>query len=121
VLAFWHVRWVFAGGFGTSEIRSPAARPQPMRYTKLALLTFGAGLLVGLVVVVAEIDWLDRVPGVLMALGVAALPVGMAVDWRLATKAQRRPTKTRSRTPAKRAAAAPRRVARPRKPAPPKR
>ena len=72
-----------------------------MRYTKIALLTFGAGLLLGLVVVVAEIDWLDRAASGLMALGLAVLPLGMIVDWRLATKAGRKPAKQRSKTPAR--------------------
>ena len=62
-----------------------------MRYTKIALLTFGAGLVLGLVVVVIEIDWLDRVASGLMALGLAAIPFGMIVDWRLATKSARQP------------------------------
>jgi hypothetical protein len=114
------VRCILAGGFDISEIRSPAVPPQPMRYTKLALLTFGAGLLTGLVVVVAEIDWLDRAASGLMALGLAALPVGILVDWRLAAKAAKPPAKARGGTRTKRAAG-PRRAARPRKPAAPKR
>ena len=93
-----------------------------MRYTKIALLTFGAGLVLGLVVVVVEIDPLDRVASGLMALGLVGMPVGMIVDWRLATKAARPQPKRRIKTPARRTAAAPtRRAARPRKPAPPKR
>jgi hypothetical protein len=32
-----------------------------MHYTKLALLIFGFGLILGLVVVAAEIKWLERV------------------------------------------------------------
>ena len=62
-----------------------------MYYTKIALLTFGAGLVLGLAVVVIEIDWLDRVASGLMALGLMAIPLGMIVDWRLATKSARRP------------------------------
>ncbi len=73
-----------------------------MRYTKIALLTFGAGLVLGLVVVVIEIDWLDRVASGLMALGLVAIPFGMIVDWRLATKSARQPPKRRSRTRARR-------------------
>jgi hypothetical protein len=93
-----------------------------MRYTKLALLTFGAGLLLGLVVVVIEIDWLGRVASGLMALGLATIPFGMIVDWRLATKAAQRPAKKRAKTPVRRSTAGqPRRTPRPRKPAPPKR
>jgi hypothetical protein len=59
-----------------------------MRYTKLALLIFGAGLLLGLAVVVAEIDALARVASLSMALGIIAVPVGAIIDWR---RAMRRP------------------------------
>jgi hypothetical protein len=92
-----------------------------MRYTKIALLTFGAGLLLGLVVVVVEIGPLQRVASGLMALGLVAIPVGMAVDWRLATRPARPPAKRRRKTPTPRTAAGPPRNPRPRKPAPPKR
>jgi len=51
-----------------------------MRYTKAALLTFGAGIVLALVVVATETQWLARVASAAMALGIAALPVGMAVD-----------------------------------------
>jgi hypothetical protein len=91
-----------------------------MRYTKIALLTFGAGLVLGLVVVVIEIDWLDRAASGLMALGLMAVPLGMIVDWRLATKSARRPRKARGKTQERRAAPPPRRNPRPRKPVPPK-
>ncbi|MGH7116450.1 MAG: hypothetical protein ACREE9_18385 [Stellaceae bacterium] len=90
-----------------------------MRYTKIALLTFGAGLLLGLIVVMAEIDWLGRLASSLMALGLAAIPVGMIADWRLATRTSP-PPKKRARIPPRRNAAATRRP-KPRKPAPPKR
>jgi hypothetical protein len=92
-----------------------------MRYTKIALWTFGAGLVLGLVVVVVELDRLDRVASGLMALGLAGIPVGMIVDWRLATKAAQKPARGRTRTPGRRSAAQPRRPPRPRRPAPPKR
>jgi xanthosine utilization system XapX-like protein len=93
-----------------------------MRYTKIALLTFGAGLILGLVVVVVEIHPLDRVASGLMALGLVGLPLGMMVDWRLATKAARPPAKKRAKTPTRRSAAAQTRPAsRPRKRAQPKR
>jgi uncharacterized membrane protein len=65
-----------------------------MRYTKLALLTFGAGLVLALVAVAAEIHPIQRVASAAMALGIAAIPIGMAVDWRLATRAPR-PTSRR--------------------------
>jgi hypothetical protein len=102
-----------------------------MRYTKIALLTFGAGLIAGLVVVVGEMDRLDRVASGLMALGLAALPLGMLADWRLATKAVPKPTtKRRARTTTRRVTAGPaqkipadrpRHAPRRRKPARPKR
>jgi hypothetical protein len=68
-----------------------------MRYTRAALFTFGAGLLLPLVVVAAEIDKLQRVASTVMALGIAAIPVGMAVDWRLATRTRPRFAKGRGR------------------------
>lgn len=91
-----------------------------MHYTKIALLTFGAGLVLGLVIVVIEIDWLDRVASGLMALGLMTIPIGMIVDWRLATKSARRPPKARGATRARPKAAQSSRNPRPRKPAPPK-
>ena len=91
-----------------------------MRYTKTALLMFGAGLVLALAVVAAELDGLERVASAVMALGIAAVPVGMAFDWRLATRAARRPAKRRGKPRARRAAPVTRRP-RPRKPAPPKR
>lgn len=93
-----------------------------MRYTKIALLTFGAGLILGLVVVVVEINPLDRAASGLMALGLAGIPLGMVADWRLATRAAPKRVKKRATTPARRSAAAqPRRPPRPRKPTAPKR
>jgi len=91
-----------------------------MRYTKIALLTFGAGLVLALVVVAAEIDRLARFASAAMALGIAAIPVGMIVDWRLAIKPARRPPVRRGKSPARRAAPAAR-LRSPRKPARPKR
>ena len=60
-----------------------------MRYTKTALLAFGCGLLLGLVVLAAEIKSLERVASGLMALGIAAIPVGMVADWRRAIRSAR--------------------------------
>jgi hypothetical protein len=92
-----------------------------MRYTKTALLMFGAGLVLALAVVAAELDRFERVASAVMALGIAGIPIGMAIDWRLATRtaarSPRRPGKPRSR----RTAPAARRRARPRKPARPNR
>ena len=89
-----------------------------MRYTKTALLVFGFGLLLGLVVIAAEIKSLERVASGLMALGIAAIPVGMVADWRRATRtAQSRPRRG-VKTVARRAT---RTARRPRKSASPKR
>jgi hypothetical protein len=92
-----------------------------MRYTKTALLMFGAGLVLALAVIAAELDRFERVASAVMALGIAAIPVGMAVDWRLATRAARRPSRRRGKPSARRTPATTRRRPRPRKPAPPKR
>lgn len=92
-----------------------------MRYTKTALLTFGAGLVLALVVVATETQGLYRVASAAMALGIAAIPIGMAVDWRLATRVPRRQSRRRAKPRARRTGAAARRRARPRKPAGPNR
>jgi hypothetical protein len=92
-----------------------------MRYTKIALLTFGAGLVLGLLAVVIAIDWLGRVASSLMASGLAAVPLGMIVDWRLATQSARTPRKARRRTREQLSARRPRRDPPPRKPVWPKR
>ena len=102
--------------YNVRHFRSPVPPPQPMYYTKTALLTFGAGLVLGLAVVVIEIDWLSRVASGLMALGLMTIPIGMIVDWRLATKSTRRPRKARTATRARPKAAQPSRNPRPRKP-----
>jgi hypothetical protein len=91
-----------------------------MYYTKIALLTFGAGLVLGLTVVVIEIDWLSRAASGLMALGLMTIPIGMIVDWRLATKSARRPPKARAATRARPKAPPPSRNPQPRKPTSPK-
>ena len=59
-----------------------------MRCTKIALLTFGVGLVLGLAVVVADVAPLARAASGLMALALFAIPLGMIVDWRVATKSQ---------------------------------
>lgn len=87
-----------------------------MRYTKAALLTFGAGLVLALIVVAAEIDPMQRIASAAMALGIGAIPIGMAVDWRLATRAPRSATRRRARNPTRRNVSPARR--RLRKPAP---
>ena len=92
-----------------------------MRYTKTALLIFGAGLVLALAVVATETQGLERVASAAMALGIVAIPIGMAVDWRLATRAPRRSSTRRGKSRPRRAVAAARRRARPRKPAGPNR
>jgi hypothetical protein len=92
-----------------------------MRYTKFALLAFGAGLLLGLVVVIAEIHTLSRVASGLMAVGLIGIPIGMMIDWRRATKSMPKPAKRPAKPPIRRGAAAPRRARRSRKQAIPKR
>jgi hypothetical protein len=92
-----------------------------MRYTKTALLMFGAGLVLALTVVTAELGGLERVASALMAIGIVAVPIGMAVDWRLATRAAGRPPRRRGKPRARRTPASARRRTRPRKPASPNR
>jgi hypothetical protein len=53
-----------------------------MRYSKWALLIFGAGLVLGLAVVAAKLPSLARVASLAMAAGIIALPFAAAVDWR---------------------------------------
>jgi len=74
-----------------------------MRYTKIALLAFGFGLLLGLVVLGAEIKSLERVASGLMELGIAAIPVGMAADWRRAIKTPQGTPRRGVKTAARRA------------------
>ncbi len=89
-----------------------------MRYTKIALLAFGFGLLLGLVVLGAEIKSLARVASGLMAVGIAAIPVGMVADWRRAIGIARGMPRPGVKTAARRAS---RTARRPRKSAPLKR
>jgi hypothetical protein len=91
-----------------------------MRCTKFALLTFGAGVLLGLTVVVAEIDVLARIASLLMVLGIVALPIGAMIDWLRKVKSWR-PAPGRRKPAKPRAAAVARRGRRPRKRAPTKR
>jgi xanthosine utilization system XapX-like protein len=91
-----------------------------VRYTKKALLVFGAGLLLGLLVVSLQLTPLGRVASGLMALGLLAIPVGFVLDWRKATIAHR-PAPAKRRRRSRRGAAAPRRRARPKKPRTPAR
>jgi len=72
-----------------------------MRYTKAALLIFGVGIVLAMIVVAAEIKPMQRIASTAMAFGIAAIPVGMAVDWRLATRAPRPAGRHRSKTAAR--------------------
>ena len=74
-----------------------------MRYSKLALLVFGAGLLFGFVVVVAELHRWDRLASIAMALGIVALPAAVLLDLR--RRRRRPPARSRGkRRPPSRAA-----------------
>ena len=87
-----------------------------MRWTKIALLMFGAGLMLGLVVIAFELDPLDRVASWSMALAIAAIPVAIVADWRRAAKPAAAPVPKRRGKPRARRASPP--VGRrPRKPA----
>ena len=92
-----------------------------MRYTKIALLTFGAGLVLALVVVATETQGLERVASAAMAFGIFGIPIGMAVDWRRATRAPRSSPGRRAKARTRRTAPVVRRRARPRKPSRPNR
>jgi hypothetical protein len=73
-----------------------------MRYTKIALLLFGFGLILGLVVVAAEIRALERVASGAMALGIAAIPIGVLADLRRAMTARFGGAKRSARASARR-------------------
>jgi hypothetical protein len=86
-----------------------------MRYTKIALLVFGCGLVLGLVVVAVEIKWLQRPASGLMAFGIAAIPIGMITDWRRAVKAAKPASTKRAKAPARRGGSLTRKSARPKR------
>jgi len=75
-----------------------------MRYTKIALLAFGLGLLLGLIVVAAEIKSLERVVSGLMALGIVAIPIGILADLRRAMTGRFGGARRRAKAPARRGA-----------------
>jgi hypothetical protein len=68
--------------------RQPAAR-RKLRYTKAALLVFGLGLMLGLVVVAGELPGFERVASGVMALAIVSLPVALIADGRGTTIVQR--------------------------------
>ncbi len=54
-----------------------------MRYSRYALLIFGAGMLLGLAVVSADLSGLARIASATMAAGIALLPLAVIADlWR---------------------------------------
>ena len=55
-----------------------------MRYTKMALLIFGLGLVLGFGLIVGEVPGFDWMASGVMALGLVALPVGLLADGRVA-------------------------------------
>ena len=91
-----------------------------MRDTKRALLIFGAGLLLGLLVVTFQLRPLERIASGLMALGLAAIPLGLVLDWRRAAAGRKpKPLPEKRRRGARRAPARARGRTRPKKrPAP---
>jgi hypothetical protein len=80
-----------------------------MRYTKMALLAFGLGLLLGLVVIASEIKELQRLASGLMALGIVAIPFAIIADWWRAAGARLHHPRRRAKAPAGRARPATRR------------
>ena len=81
-----------------------------MRYSKGALLVFGAGAVLGLVVVSVELPGLSRVASLTMAAGIVLLPLALFADWRRALAGPGRSTpKTRGKAkPKKRRRGVPR-------------
>ena len=72
-----------------------------MRYSKFALLLFGAGLLLGLAVVSAKLQGFGRVASLAMAAGIVLLPIAVVFDLR---RRQPKPVKRRKPSTAKRRA-----------------
>jgi len=68
---------------GLVDGRKPGYNPG-MRYSKSALLIFGGGMVLGLVVVAASLPGLARIASLTMAAGVVLLPVALFADWRRA-------------------------------------
>ena len=55
-----------------------------MRYTKVALLVFGLGLVIGFGLIVAEVPSFGLIGSAIMALGLVGLPVALVADGRIA-------------------------------------
>jgi len=101
--------------------RQQAAALGRLRYTKAALLIFGLGLVLGLVVVAGELPGFERVASGVMALAIASLPFALVADGRGTAIVQRirarfsrrkRPKRSASRPAATRSPAAARAPAR---------
>jgi hypothetical protein len=83
-----------------------------LRYSKIALLVFGAGLVLGLAVVAAKLPSLARVASLTMAAGIVALPFAAIADWRRhIIRASRIPARRTKAKPGKRRASPGRRRA----------
>jgi len=54
-----------------------------MRYTKIALLVFGLGLIIGFALIVAEVPSFGLIGSAIMALGLVGLPVALVADGRI--------------------------------------
>ncbi|HUI34799.1 MAG TPA: hypothetical protein VLX67_04630 [Stellaceae bacterium] len=78
-----------------------------LRWTKIALLVFGAGGLLGLAVVSVPLPRLARVASAAMALSILALPATVVADWR--RKSPVTPARRRRYAGAKRRTIAPQR------------
>src|SRR5436190_17426126 len=65
-----------------ASIAGVGMRQGKMRYAKAALLLFGLGTLLGLVVVAAEMPRFERVASAAMALGLLLVPIGLFIDFR---------------------------------------
>jgi hypothetical protein len=87
-----------------------------MRYSGYALLLFGAGLLLGLVVVAAQLPYLARLSSGAMAAGIVLLPIAVVADWRqrMPRPKSKAKTKTKPKSPRRSSTAAPARSRRPR-------
>ena len=106
--------------------RQQAAALGRLRYTKAALLIFGLGLVLGLVVVAGELPGFERVASGVMALAIASLPFALVADGRGTAIVQRirarfsrrkRPKRSASRPAAVRSPASARSPTRRRPPA----
>jgi hypothetical protein len=72
-----------------------------MRYTVWALLVFGAGALLGLVLVSTGLSRLGWAASATMAASLAALPVALVADW-WSHRPWRKPARKRRAAPARR-------------------